>query len=199
MHITTNKGYGFFEVSSAFQKAIRRSDEKQALFWMVELFNSNFDEYCWKRLRIMVSEDVGLAEPHMPATIAGLYSMYTDQKKKREDNRPERLFLTHAVLAMARANKSRMIDWLVIKCWREHDDTNLEIPDYAHDMHTQKGKKKGRGLDYFYDESTKLAKHTPVAGEDQAKAEAKVWHEKKTGKLSFGKPGKQIEIGTDEE
>ena len=67
--MTTKKGYDFFEVSSTLQKSIRRGDEETALFFMVELVNSSYDEYVWKRLKIIASEDVGLAEPMMPATI----------------------------------------------------------------------------------------------------------------------------------
>ncbi|MBA7690107.1 hypothetical protein ES703_98631 [subsurface metagenome] len=35
--IKTANGYDFFEVSSAFQKAIRRGDEDEVMFWAVEL------------------------------------------------------------------------------------------------------------------------------------------------------------------
>ena len=65
----TQKGYEFFEVSSAFQKSIRRCMEDEALYWAIELWNSNYKEYVWKRMLIIASEDVGLAEPTMPQQI----------------------------------------------------------------------------------------------------------------------------------
>ena len=37
----TKNGYDFFEATSSFQKAIRRCDEDQALFWAVEFWESN--------------------------------------------------------------------------------------------------------------------------------------------------------------
>jgi hypothetical protein len=98
---TTRKGYDLFEVASAFQKSVRRGDEETAMYFAVELFESGYDEYLWKRMKIITSEDVGLAEPALPATIGALYAMYVDQKKKKDAaNRPERLFLVHAVLLL---------------------------------------------------------------------------------------------------
>src|SRR5690606_7436177 len=111
----TKQGHQLFEVASALQKSIRRGLEEEAMYWAVELFNSGFGEYLWKRLRIITSEDVGLAEPMMPATIEALYRAYVDQaKKKDEKHAPERLYVTHAVLLLCRAQKSRLVDWTLI-------------------------------------------------------------------------------------
>ncbi len=138
--MTTHKGYDFFEVSSAFQKAIRRGDEETAMYFAVELFDSGYDEYLWKRMKIITSEDVGLAEPSLPSTIAALSSTYQDQKKKDQKHKPERLFLVHAVLLLCRARKSRLVDWTLIAYWNEHETTHLPIPDYAFDKHTKTGR-----------------------------------------------------------
>lgn len=185
MMLFTKQGYGFFEVSSAIQKAIRRNDEEKALYFMVEMFNSGYDEYVWKRLKIITSEDVGLAEPNMPANIQALYEMYVDQKKKKADNRPERLFLVHAVTMLCRCNKSRLIDWYVIELWRKHESLPMQIPEYAYDMHTAKGKKAGKGLDNFYEESSHLENHIMQPKEAEVKISAKRWHEKFKDKLNF--------------
>jgi len=185
MKLSTKKGYPFFEVSSAFQKSIRRNREDDALYWMVEMFNSGYDEYVWKRLKIIVSEDIGIAEPNLPAVIHGLYESYQTQKKKKHDRKPERLFLTHAVVLCCRANKSRLIDWYVIGLWRNHDSYRMPIPDYAIDMHNPRGKKLGRGLEHFYNEGTELFPHTPVEFEDNVKAWAYEIHKKHPGKVTF--------------
>ena len=55
---------------SAVQKCIRRGNEMEAMYWAVEMFESGFDEWLWKRLRIIASEDVGLAEEHVVCTVA---------------------------------------------------------------------------------------------------------------------------------
>lgn len=180
----TQKGYDFFEVASAFQKSIRRGDEEVALFFAVELENSNFGEYAWKRMRIIASEDVGLAEPMMPSTIHALYDMYIQQKRKKDDRSgSERLFLIHAVLLLCRARKSRLIDWAIIALWNEHPNRKLDIPDYAFDKHNQKGRSMGRGIKHFFDEGTRLENHTPASDEEGWKQRALTSELERTSKV----------------
>jgi hypothetical protein len=42
-------------VASALQKAIRRGNEREALFWASELDLAGYGGYVWKRLRIIAS------------------------------------------------------------------------------------------------------------------------------------------------
>ncbi len=169
--IETKRAYEFFEVSSAFQKAIRRGDEEVALYFTVELYNSGFDEYLWKRIKIICSEDIGLAEPFLPMTMQALYRMYVDQKKKNDTkHQPEKLFLIHAVLLLVRAKKSRLVDWALITYFDIAE--KLPIPDYAYDKHNRKGKAMGRGLDHFWTEGSKLSPHTPLPREEEYKDKA---------------------------
>ena len=58
----TPGGYLMGEVASAMQKEIRRGHEREALFWATELDLAGYGDYVWKRLRIIASEDVGLAD-----------------------------------------------------------------------------------------------------------------------------------------
>lgn len=176
----TRKGYDLFEVASSFQKAIRRGDEETALYFMVELFNSGYDEYLWKRIKIITSEDIGLAEPALPSTIAALFGMYQEQKKKKDTaHQPERLFLTHAVLLLSRARKSRLVDWTLIAFWNEHDKRNLPIPEYALDKHNRRGRMMGRGLDHFYEEGTRLENWAEQTNETAMKKRARQSEEDK--------------------
>lgn len=170
----TVRGYDFFECSSAFQKSIRRGDEDNAMFFGVELFNSGYGEYVWKRLKIITSEDVGLAEPLMPANIQALYQSYVEQvKKKDEKNRPERLQITHAILLLCRAKKSRLIDWTLIAYWNVHNiEHPRQIPDYAFDKHTQKGRSLGRGIEHFYEIGSVLDNMEIQKGEKEMKEKA---------------------------
>lgn len=175
--IFLNKAHlDFFEVSSAIQKSIRIGDEETALYFAVEMFNSGYDEYVWKRLKIIASEDVGLAEPMMPATIAALYQTYNEIKKKKGKEKPERLQYVHAIVLLCRAKKSRLLDWYVLKLWTEHATKEVPIPDVALDMHNQRGRRMGRGIDHFYDVGTKLHPHAPQAEEERIKEEARVLH-----------------------
>lgn len=170
--LKTQKGYDFFEVSSALQKEIRRGNEVNAMYWAVELYNSNYDQYLWKRLKIITSEDVGLADPNLIPIIRGLYENYMELKKLKDDkHKPERLFLTQAVIMLCRAKKSRLIDWALIYYWNSHNEYK-EIPDYAFDMHNIKGKTMGRGIEYFFTESTKLNNYAEQIGEEDYKKES---------------------------
>jgi len=155
----TLHGFDFAEVSSSLQKALRRSQKEDALYWAVELDRSGYGEYVWKRLRIIASEDVGLAEPMMPATIHGLYSTWSDLRKKRDDKQePWRLMLVHAVILLARARKSRVVDHALLWLY-EGEFERREIPDVALDKHTLAGKRKGRGWSHFWDDASLLLDH----------------------------------------
>jgi replication-associated recombination protein RarA len=166
--LRTKKGYDFFEVSSALQKCIRRGMEEEAMYWAVELFNSNYQEYIWKRLRIMASEDVGLAVPGIVAEVQALYQHHKLQATKKEDkNQPERLFLTHAVLLLCRSAKSRVVDHALIYHWMRHEHVHLEIPDWALDKHNERGRRLGRGWRHFFFTGTLLADSGSVPGEHE--------------------------------
>jgi replication-associated recombination protein RarA len=150
-------GYNLGEVTSALQKSVRRGDEGAALFWATELDLSGYGEYCWKRLRIMVSEDIGLAAPGLAAETRALYDNWLDQRKKADTKHgPERLFLVHAVILLAQSGKSRMVDHALIAFY-EAPRTKREIPDAALDKHTARGRKLHRGNAHFWDEGAKLA------------------------------------------
>lgn len=155
--LKTEKGYPFFEVSSAFQKAIRRGLEDEAMYWAVELALSNYEEYLWKRMKVICCEDIGLANPALTPQIDALYNWWKDQKKKQNQSQPsERLFITQAVILLARSPKSRMVCHASIYHFRSHHQRRLEIPDYALDQHTKRGKSMGRGIDHFWKEGAHL-------------------------------------------
>ena len=153
--VQTVRGYSAAECASALQKCIRRCEDDQALFWAVELDRSGFGQYVWRRLLIMVSEDIGLAEPELPAQIFALYGTWREMQAWKNSNHPERLQLVHAVLLMARAKKSRMLDHATHVHYTVNDRL-YEIPDHALDFHTARGKMKKRGLDHWYEEAAVL-------------------------------------------
>ncbi len=147
----TAKGYDMFEVLAALQKEIRRGKEYEAVYWALELERSKLKplpKALWNRLRVIASEDVGLADPLASLIVDVLEKQYYADKKN------SRLFLVHAVLCLARSPKSRMVDNLLAVVY--NDERKLEIPDYALDMHTYSGRKMGRGYDHFFTEGAKL-------------------------------------------
>jgi replication-associated recombination protein RarA len=156
-------GYSCGEATSAMQKCIRRGLAEQALFWATELDLSGFGEYVWKRLKIITSEDVGPAEPSMPATIYALYQNWLAQLKKQEGekHRSDRLFLVHAVLLLAAAKKSRVVDHAGIAMY-EADRPKLQVPDFALDRHTSAGRKRCRGWKHFFGEGARLENRADI-------------------------------------
>lgn len=185
----TENGYVFFEASSTLQKAIRRGDEETAMFFMVELFNSGYEEYIWKRYKIIVSEDIGLAQPTLPATIAALYSFFAEAKKDAKDTRPERIYLAHATVILANCKKSRYADYAMIYHWRTHKQnvSKFPIPDYALDQHTLRGKQMGRSVDHFFNVGAHIENAAGIAGEDAYKKRAIKARIENPGKLVFAK------------
>lgn len=168
----TVNGYSYLEVVSAFQKAVRRNDEKTALFFGVEICLSGRDEALWRRLKVITSEDVGLACLSAPAVIESLHASYKEAKKQKKPSFPERLMITHAILFLCRCNKSRLVDWATCSAFPLHGTELMELPDYTFDMHTAKGRRLGHGLDHFANEGAKLINHKIQPLEDQYKEKA---------------------------
>ena len=147
----TRKGYNLDEVISALQKEIRRCNEYNAMFWAVELESIN-PVALWNRLKVIASEDIGMADSNATVIVDTLEKNYANAAKRKNDS--ARLFLVHAVLYLARAPKSRIVDNLLAVVY--NDESKLAIPDCALDMHTYRGKKMNRGLDHFFAEGTML-------------------------------------------
>jgi replication-associated recombination protein RarA len=171
--LTSVRGYRMGEVASAMQKAIRRGEADEAVYWAVELDRSGFGKYAWKRLRVITSEDIGPAWLEGPAVIDALYRTFLDLRKEERDTpRSSKMVLVHAVLLLARAPKTRVCD--VLNIVHYGDDLPLrEIPDYALDQHTSAGKRMGRGADHFWTEGVKLENHAPEPLELQYEGMAK--------------------------
>ncbi|XHX80835.1 MAG: hypothetical protein RBJ76_13150 [Stenomitos frigidus ULC029] len=151
----TTSGYDLYEVISAFQKAIRRGEEYNALYWASEIDKSNFSGFLWNRIKIIAVEDIGLAAPGLVADINALFEWWTQWKKDKKES--EGIFIVQAVCLLARAPKSRMTDHAVCLFWQDRATLpRLEIPDEALDKHTRRGKSMKRGFDHFVEEASKL-------------------------------------------
>ena len=161
--LTTPGGYKVGEVASALQKCIRRGLAEDALFWATELDLTRtgpdcngFGEYVWKRLKIIASEDVGLADNSAAPTIQALYQSWLEQRKKKDvKNAPERLFMVHAVLFLAGCRKSRTVDHALIAMY-EAPRAVRTIPDFALDKHTAAGRKLRRAWKHFWEHGARL-------------------------------------------
>jgi replication-associated recombination protein RarA len=171
----TQKGYYFDELLSALQKDIRRGNEYEAVYWGVELDSFN-PKALWNRLRIIASEDIGIANPNATLIIDVLEKQYDDFKERDKDD--YRLFLIHAILYLARSPKSRLVDNLLITVY--HDKRKLEMPDDAIDKHTIRGRKMGRGYKHFFEVGSLI---TNKAFEDIYESKAREILDKKKANL----------------
>ena len=154
--ITTIKGYDLFEVISAFQKSIRRGIEADAMFWGVELYESGYIAFAWKRMIVMSTEDIGLADPMAPVIINALKNQYDELSKNFDKKKQYRLPYVQAILYLTHAKKSRHTDWALNYWFDSHlcNEQDREIPDYALDIHTRRGRKMGKTIENFFTEGS---------------------------------------------
>jgi len=145
----TKRGYDFFEVASSMQKAIRRDDVKLGGYFALELYESNYREYVWKRLLTVSAEDcAGIVTQE-------IWSLYESSKLEKNKGRAGVVFVAKAVVLLCKARKCRDADHLVNIVYDDEgvdmeeieryfsDNEKEEIPDYAYDVHTLKGKRRG--------------------------------------------------------
>ncbi|MBZ0273811.1 hypothetical protein K8I61_17360 [bacterium] len=150
------------------QKAIRRGDAPVAGYFAVELFESGFIHYVWKRLLTISAEDCfGVITQEIESLHRAHQFVTQDGKKKT------RVFLGKAVILLCQAPKCRDADHLTNLIYDRRIDMSDEqieaalqdarentvpIPDYAYDVHTSRG--RGRGMtkeDFFREEFEALS------------------------------------------
>lgn len=179
MQIRTKRGYQFSEVSSAMQKAIRRGDAKLAGYWALELWESGFGKYCWKRLLTISAEDCwGILTLEVKALHDG-YQTVNEGVPARQHR--GRIFISKAVILLCLAKKSRDADHLqnfvydqtagldpdkLSEELRQSGDY-VPIPDYAFDCHTREGRRRGKTKkDFFKAEQAALQPFQPGLFDD---------------------------------
>lgn len=148
-------GHSGWEAVSAFQKSVRRGNLDDALYWAVDLDLSGFADWLWRRIKVIVSEDIGPGDSMLPVQVDILHRWWLDARKKK-GHPYERLHLVHAIVLCCRATKSRLVPNALLAHYMEHDAQRRDIPDYALDMHTVRGKRRGRGIDHFLDDAAKV-------------------------------------------
>lgn len=164
---TTRGGHRLSEVASALQKAIRRADARLAGYWAVEMLESNFGPYAWRRLLVISAEDCGGC---ITFEIEALKRSWEEAHAKRKG--AGRIFAAKAVILLATIAKTRDADHLnnlVVDARAGIDESALlasilearkhpeQIPKYAYDCHTAEGKRRGKTKrDFFLDEHDAL-------------------------------------------
>ena len=153
----TEGGYLLEEAVSALQKCIRRGLEKEALYWAIEI-NAKYPDYIWRRLVVIVTEDIGGAHPDLVGIICNLKREVEAIRKASKTKEYDLCILGFAILQMARSPKSREADDAVNEVLRERRTGQFrpDVPDFAKDMHTAAGRKMGRDNRFFWEEGARL-------------------------------------------
>jgi len=149
----TCNGYQSDEVISALQKDIRRGNIDQAVFWSFELCLSGkeFQNKLWERLVTIAVEDIGLANPMASVVVQQLKMAFHAKFDRESDKFLQALF---AAAYLAQSRKDRYID--EIKNFFLLTKFKYDIPDYALDKHTERGKALGRSDSHFWKVASKL-------------------------------------------
>lgn len=165
--LKTQRGYDFYKVASSLQKAIRRGDVRVAGYFALELF-PRYAEYCWKRLLTVSAEDCyGV----ITKEIESLYNAFhIVNKGKSGDKLGGRVFISKAVILLCTQPHSRDADILsnfvydkkrgltdeqIEAYMDEVREEDIKIPEYAYDVHTREGKKRGATKSQFFVEEEK--------------------------------------------
>ena len=160
MKLTTKNNYDFYEVASALQKSIRRGDVKTAGYFALELYHSGYYKYVWKRLLTVSAED---CHGIITQEIYCLFQSFMMANSGKKDFEKGRIFISKAVIVLCECKKNRDADHLQNYVYdKKMIDENkieeillepierLEIPDYTFDVHTLKGKRRGKTKNDFF-------------------------------------------------
>jgi putative ATPase len=136
-----------YDVISAFIKSIRGSDPDAGVYWLARMLEAGEDaRFIARRLIILASEDVGLADP-MALVVANAAAHAVEYVGLPE----AQLNLAEAVIYLATAPKSNRA---ALAIWRAREDVrkgpSAEVPVHLRDAHYQGAKTLGHGKGYVY-------------------------------------------------
>jgi putative ATPase len=133
-----------FDTISAFIKSVRGSDPDAALYWMAKMLRAGEDpSFIFRRMIILASEDVGLADPHALSVVISCAEAF-DRIGFPEGNFP----LAHACLYLATAPKSNTALSL-FDAMKEVDREDAEVPNHLRDA-SRDAESFGHGEGYIY-------------------------------------------------
>jgi putative ATPase len=136
-----------YDVLSAFIKSIRGSDVDAGLYWLARMLEAGEDpRLIARRLVILASEDVGMADPQslLVADAAARAVEFVGMPEAR-------LNLAHAVIHLARAPKSNSVIAALGAAWADVTDRPAgAVPAHLRDAHYPGARTLGHGEGYQY-------------------------------------------------
>jgi len=136
-----------YDQVSAFIKSVRGSDPDAALYWLITLLESGESaRFLARRLVILASEDVGLADP------TGLLVAEAAARAVEFVGLPEaRLNLAHATITLALMPKSNSVTRALGAVTAAVQSGGLvEVPAHLRDASYGAAARLGHGTDYHY-------------------------------------------------
>jgi putative ATPase len=141
------EGDQHYDVTSAFIKSIRGSDADAALHYLARMMEAGEDpRFIARRLVILASEDIGLADP------TALTTAVAAAQAVQLIGMPEaRLNLAQATIALAVAPKSNAVIRAIEAASADVRDGKIgPVPSHLRDAHYSGAQKLGHGSSYKY-------------------------------------------------
>lgn len=167
-----------YDTASAMIKSIRGGDPDAALYWMCKMRAGGEDpRFIARRLVILASEDVGLADPMaLPLAIAAKEACEFVGLPECEYN------LAHAVIYLATAPKSNTATAAIGAVRQELAQNNVQdVPVWIKDSHGTASKQEGHGKDYLYSHEFPEA----ISGQEYLKKPMKFYNPGQSGREKF--------------
>ena len=139
------EGDAHFDTISAFIKSLRGSDPDAALYWMAKMVYAGEDpRFIFRRMAILASEDVGLADPNAAVVVAGCWDLY------ERVGMPEGRFpLAQAALYLATCPKSNSALAFFDALSAVESEQESEVPTHLRDGNRD-SEGFGHGEGYLY-------------------------------------------------
>jgi putative ATPase len=141
------QGDQHYDVTSAFIKSVRGSDADAALHYLARMMEAGEDpRFIARRLVILASEDIGLADPTAITTAVAAAQVV------QLIGMPEaQLTLAHATIALAVAPKSNAVTTAIGAAIADVKAGKIgPVPSHLRDAHYGGAKKLGHGKGYQY-------------------------------------------------
>jgi putative ATPase len=168
-------GEEHYNLASALIKSLRNSDVNASLYWLARMIEGGADPvFIARRLCILASEDIGLADPQAMVQAAAAADIV------QLIGMPEGLFpLAQATIYLARAPKSNIVLRAYAAAHKDATETSREpVPLHLRNAPTPLMKHLGYGKEYRY-----------VHEDTAAKEEMSCLPEKLRGRVYFKKDG----------
>ncbi len=164
-----------YDTISAFIKSCRGSDPDAAMYWLAKMLAGDEDpRFIARRLVILASEDVGLADPAaLPLAVAAHHAVEFVGLPEAE------LTLAHATLYIATAPKSNSATIALGEARRllKEEEPVQSVPAHLRDKGGQASKRLGHGKGYAYSHEFPEG----ISGQEYLEKPVRLYEPKKVG------------------